>query len=91
MSWSVSAIGKASAVKASLVKQFEGAKAGTQHIPAERESVVGIEAAVNALLGAMDPHIAVKVIATGSCGSREGVLGSASTNVQFETLYGFVE
>jgi len=91
MSWSVTAVGKAPAVKASLVKQFESAKQGTQHIPAEKESVIGVEMAVGALLEAMDPHIVVKVAANGSCGARDGVLDSASTSVQFETLYGFVE
>jgi len=91
MSWSVSAVGKAPAVKASLVEQFKSAKQGTHHIPAEAKSVAGVEMAVDALLEAMDPHIVVKVNANGSCGAKDGVLGGASTSVQFETLYGFVE
>ena len=90
MSWSVSAIGKTPAVKTALVKQFEQAKQGTQHIPSEAASVAAIESAINALLDAFDPTIAVKVAANGSCGARDNVLGSASVSVQFETLYGFL-
>lgn len=82
---------KTLAVKAALVKQFENAKLGTQHIPAEAASVAHIEAAINALLDSFDPKSAIKVAASGSCGAREGLLGSAGLSVQFETLYGFVE
>jgi hypothetical protein len=91
MSWSVNAVGKAQAVKASLATQFESAKKNTQHIQPEAASVAYVEATVNALLDGFDPKVAVKVSASGSCMARDGVLGSASTSVQFDTLYGFCE
>jgi hypothetical protein len=95
MSWSVNAIGKPSAVKAHLETQFAAAKLGTEHIPQERDSVAAIEAAVNSQLDflAEVPGIAVHVQAGGSAwkGVTAQLQGSATCNLKFETIYGFVE
>lgn len=100
MSWSVSAIGKPNVVKASLAKQFSSAKEATKYIPAEQETVMHIESAVNAQLDLMASAAvqdAVSVMASGSVSIRkDGELQpptsvQASSSLEFKTLYGFVE
>lgn len=95
MSWSVSAIGKPTAVKNALVKQFEQAKSQTSHIPAETESVTLIEQLVNKQLDflAAASAGAVKVVCSGSCspGNPPAWPGSTQVKAEVETIYGFVE
>lgn len=91
MSWSVSAVGKPAAVKASLATQFENAKKNTAWCKPESESVGHIESAVNVLLDSMLQTQAVSVSANGSCHNDNGILRSADTSITFKTLYGFVE
>ena len=100
MSWSVNAVGKPVAVKASLAKQFASAKDATKYIPEEQASVVGIESAVNAQLDLMASAAvqnAVSVTANGSASVRKDGEAQPPTTVQasctleFKTLYGFVE
>ena len=100
MSWSVSAIGKPGAVKASLATQFAAAKESTKYIPQEQASVAGIEAAVNAQLDLMASAAvlnAVSVSASGSASVRKNgdsqppTTVTATISLDFKTLYGFVE
>lgn len=94
MSWSVSAIGKSDKVKEALAKQFENAKIGTSNIPAEQQTVMHIENAVNAMLdhATANGPLAVKVTASGSASTKTATwIGSISTTLQFESIYGFVE
>lgn len=94
MSWSVSSIGKPSAVKALLAEQFSAAKLGTAQIPLEQAAVAAIEVAVNSQLDFLAdvPGVAVHVQASGSVckdGATTPVWGSAACNLKFETFSGF--
>ncbi len=93
MSWSVSAVGKASAVKAKLVKEIEDC---CRHL-VEPERTVALAASVllSASLDAQIPDSAVKASAFGSQSTR-GVKGQpdAVTNslkIEVEPIHGFVE
>lgn len=93
MSWSVNAVGKASAVKAALVKQFEYAKNGTVSVPHEHESVKLVEQIVIGqldFLASIDPPVAVLVQANGSA-YRNPNSGHSSIQLKVEPLQGFVE
>ena len=90
MSWSVAAIGKSTAVRAELAKQF------TINPCAEPEETVRQSAAktIDAALSALDGSIAVKVAANGSQGFKDwqnktGVYNSL--NIAIEPQHGFVE
>ena len=94
MSWSVSAVGKPAAVKASLAKQFESAKQSTKQMPHENAAVGNVEAIVNGeldFLGQCANASAVTVSASGS--AYRSTDGSGSTQVKLEVspIYGFVE
>jgi len=94
MSWSVSAVGKPAAVKASLAKQFESAKQSTKSVPHEQESVGSIESVVNGQLDFMaarkEPS-AVQVSASGSAWSDANGAGSTQVEMKVMPLHGFVE
>lgn len=97
MSWSVSSVGKPSAVKAALVKQFAQAKDNTKSMPHEHSTVLAIEQAVNAELDflAQFQGVAVKVEGNGSAYINSNAAGDKSGSSQMavsvQPLYGFVE
>lgn len=90
MSWSVFAVGKAPAVRASIADQF------TRFKCSEPEETVkqSVAAAIDAALVAQDPATIVKVTASGSQNfknyeTKSGVSNSCS--VAIEPIHGFVE
>jgi hypothetical protein len=90
MSWSVSAIGKASAVASSIAKQFSGSPCQEPEETVRQAAARTIAAAIEA----QDPNCAVKVIASGSMGFKDysdktGPYNNVSIVV--EPLHGFVE
>lgn len=94
MSWSVSSIGKASAVKADLVMKFENAKNNTKGIPAESEAVGIAEQLVNNQLDFLTSVNggAVRVEASGSASTGgTNYSGSAQIKVEVQSIHGFVE
>lgn len=94
MSWSVSAIGKAAAVKAALSKQFESAKLSTKNMPHENASVVAAETIVNGeldFLAARTNPPAVTVSAGGSAYLSSDGTGSTTVKLEVTPMHGFVE
>jgi len=94
MSWSVSCLGKPSAVKSALAKQFEAAKRSTASVPDEQKAVEFAEQIANL---AMDflvdvPGIAARVSGGGSAYKSSGppTSGSFGFKLEIEQLYGFV-
>lgn len=93
MSWSVSAIGKAAAVAASIETQF------SQSTCSEPEESVrqSARATIAAALAAQDPRTVVKVMASGSQSQRnygQKDVAPSFTNsltINVEPQYGFVE
>jgi hypothetical protein len=91
MSWSVQAVGKRSAVRAAIAKQFsEGTKCS------EPEETIRLAAAgvIDSALAGQDDSHAVMVAASGSMGYKNyaeqaGVYNSLAINV--EVLHGFAE
>lgn len=91
MSWSVSAIGRASAVAAKLAAEFTNYKCMEPE-----ETVKGnVAAAVAAALAAFPPNQVVRVQAGGSQSSLASTDGPVrainNLNVAIEPVYGFVE
>lgn len=87
MSWSVNAIGKASAVAAKLAQQFAGIKC-TEPEESIKNTVAG---AIATALGAFPEGTAVKVIASGSQSGGTDGKATNSLAVQIEPQWGFVE
>jgi len=90
MSWSVAAIGKDSAVRASITEQF-GRMTCSEPEETVRQSA---KLAIDAALAAQDPSKAVKVTASGSQGfadysTKTGVYNMLT--IQVEPQHGFVE
>lgn len=90
MSWSVSAVGKATAVRKSIADQF------TRNTCAEPEETVRQTAAklLDAALAAQDDNQPVEVTASGSQGFKDwnaktGVSNQLTMNVR--PIYGYVE
>lgn len=100
MSWSVKAVGRIAAVRESLEKQFEQARAGAQHVPHEAASVGMIEGVVNGQLDFLAEStrpLAVRVEASGSAWSsavtEQGIEHrnrSTQTKVLVELIDGFL-
>lgn len=91
MSWSVSAIGKAEAVKAEISGQF--AKSGKCLEP---EEGIRLEAAklIDAALAATDKSFVVKVSANGSQGFKDWVNKAGCSNnltISVEPQHGFID
>jgi hypothetical protein len=91
MSWSVAAIGKASAVRASIADQFAKQSKCMEPEESVRQAAATL---IDASLAAQDPATAVRVSASGSQGFKDwdkktGVFNSASIVV--EPQHGFVE
>ena len=93
MSWSVSAIGKASSVKAKLDKEIDSL---LHHLPEPEKSVAAAAKAVlGAALDAQIPDAAVKASAWGSQSTR-GFSGGPdyitnSIKIEVEPIQGFIE
>lgn len=93
MSWSVSAVGKSSAVEAKLTKEIGDA---CRHlIEPEKTIAEAASAAISAALKGFIPEAAVKVAAFGSQ-SKWGVAGGPdhitnSLKIEIEPIHGFVE
>ena len=85
MSWSIYRLGKAAALKAALVKDFEGAKNSTSSIEHEHESVVLAEQVVNGQLDFFAknaPNTLLKVECSGSaCIAPPGTTWTTSSQV----------
>ena len=92
MSWSVSAIGKASSVKAKLDKEIEDL---LKHLPKPENSVAeAAKVLLDATLDAQVPDAAVKASAWGSQSQFYGQGSDRITNsvkVEVEPVPGFVE
>lgn len=91
MSWSVSAIGKAPAVRSSIADQFSKSSPCLEPEESLRQAAA---ATIDKALEAQDPNLAVKVIASGSQGfkdytARTGVYNTLGITI--EPLHGFVE
>lgn len=93
MSWSIAAVGRPAKVKEVLATQFENAKNGTKHIPAEYASVEQIEFVVNGLLdfAVEQEQGVVQVSASGSACVKSSWPGNIQTKLDFSPIYGFVE
>jgi len=98
MSWSVSAIGKPPAVKATLTKQFDRAKNATKGIPTEAEAVALAEQLVNNQLDfAIAQGVgAIKVdvygsISPASKAELSSYPASCKVKVEVQSFYAFVE
>jgi hypothetical protein len=87
MSWSVSAIGKPTAVAAKLADAF------TKNPCAEPEETIrqGVASAIAVALKSFDGTMAVRVDASGSQSTNNGVPTSNQLSVKIEPIYGFVE
>ncbi len=90
MSWSVSAIGKAAAVKASIADQFSRNKCS------EPEETIRQAAAqlIDLAMSAQDAPAVVKVMASGSQGFRDYTAKTGVYNqltITVEPQHGFVE
>jgi len=91
MSWSVSAIGKAGAVRSSIAGQFS--KSGPCMEPEESVRQAAASA-IDKALEAQDPTQAVKVTASGSQGYKDYGAKTGLFNqmtIAIEPLHGFVE
>jgi len=88
MSWSVSGIGKAAAVRKAIAQQF--ANGGKCVEPEETIRQTAASLIDKALEGQSDA-IAVRVIANGSQSMSSGVVNNNSCSISVEPLYGFVE
>lgn len=92
MSWSVSAVGKASAVAAAVEKQFSDMAAYPCPEPEETAKQHARQALGALLAGHTSADLAVKVAASGSQNRATGQPGVCNTfNVSLDLLYGFVE
>lgn len=89
MSWSVSAIGKPSAVAAKVAKELASIKC----MEPEESIKSGVAAAVAAALAAYPESGAVRVEASGSQSTDRDAPGIATNqlSVKIEPLWGFVE
>ena len=91
MSWSVSAIGKAGAVRSSIAGQFS--KSGPCMEP--EESVrLAVASAIDKSLEAQDPNAPVKVMASGHQGFKDHSTKAGlynQLNITIEQLHGFIE
>jgi hypothetical protein len=90
MSWSVSATGKASAVRTEIKRQFE---TGSKCIEPEETVRLAAASLLDAAIAAQDPSKAVKISAGGSQNfdhSKNSVV-SNNLNIVVEPIYGFVE
>jgi len=90
MSWSVSAIGKAPAVRASIAEQFSRSTCSEP----EESVKVAAAAAIDKALEAQNPDLPIKVMASGSQGFKDysaktGVYNQMSISI--DPLHGFVE
>lgn len=91
MSWGVSAVGKAGAVRKAIADQFE------KSTPcAEPEESVRLEAAatIDQALAAQDPGAIVKVAASGSMGFKDYGAKTGAYNslaIAIEPMHGFIE
>lgn len=90
MSWSVFAIGKAPAVRASIAEQF------TRYKCSEPEETVkkAVAASIDAALEAQDPATVVKVAASGSQNFKNYETKSGVSNqctISIDPMHGFVE
>jgi hypothetical protein len=92
MSWNVSSIGKATAVKAALVKQFASAQESTKNVPEEQGAVVQAEVIVNTALDFLAdvPGVCVRVSGGGSA-YKSGSSCAFSFKLEIDQVYGFVE
>lgn len=91
MSWSISKLGKAGAVKNALVGSFDAIK---KQYPsgAEHDQVVAAEVLIDTFLSPLDPSLAVRVEAHGSLTShQDGKVIQGAFKVEASTIYGFVE
>lgn len=86
MSWSVSAIGKASAVAAKIAADIERQKC----MEPEEAIKKSVASALAAALAAFPEGSAVKVEASGSQ-SATGAKATNNLSVSLQPLYGFVE
>jgi len=97
MSWSVSAIGRAPAVAASIEKQFQSQAQYPCQEPEESIKQSSRQVLAQAL-AAQKPEMVVRVNAAGSMSStndsfdpKRAVVISNSLSVAVEVLYGFIE
>ena len=88
MSWSVSAFGKAPAVRTAIAKQFE--QGGKCMEPEEtiRQSAAAI---IDAALAGQAPSQVVEVSASGSMSTNSGKFTSNTLNIAVTPRWGFVE
>jgi hypothetical protein len=86
VSWSVSAIGKAPAVKTAVAEQFAGQKCDEPEETLKQSAAALIAAA----LDAQDPTIAVKVSALGSQSRKYTTKAVTYLNIAIEPQFGVV-
>jgi hypothetical protein len=88
MSWSVTAIGKSSAVRASIAKQFA---TGSKCAEPEETIRQAVAVVIDKALEAQAEATAVKVSASGSQSSSGGVVTNNSLSIIVDPMWGFVE
>jgi len=88
MSWNVSAVGKAGAVRANVARQFKKLEEGTMLSP-EKEAAVAVGQAVDLALSGCSGAVKVQCYGSGSFDSGKWV--GQTISVSLEPIYGFVE